>query len=176
MKTSLYTILCIIIRLGAVLLAVWTVIALPNLYFISHTSGANGVDTLLMGLLYAAFIVLAFLLWLYPGVLASVAAGRSTREAFETPLSAGSIQYIAFSVLGMALAMKGLIALVFEIARWATLSIQMPQGNQAFITVMPEFAADVAQIVIGVALVVGAKGLIGLLRRFRYGNQSWEES
>ncbi len=176
MKTSLYTILCIVIRLGAVLLAVWTVIALPNLYFISHTAGANGVDTLLMGLLYAAFIVLAFLLWLYPGVLAGVAAGTATRETFEAPLSAGNIQYIAFSVLGMTLALKGLIFLVFEIARWATLSIQMPQGNQAFITVMPQFVADVTQVVIGTALVVGAKGLLGLLHRFRYGNQSWEES
>ncbi|WHZ19445.1 MAG: hypothetical protein OJF55_001594 [Rhodanobacteraceae bacterium] len=175
MKTSLYTILCIAIRLGAVLLAMGIVVALPNLYFVAHTAGVSSDTVPLMGLIYLVGLLAAFLLWVYPAVLARLAAGKSAEQIFESPIDARTIQYVALSVLGVSFALKGLIELVFEVFRLATLASGVPPGANLLPSELPRLASNVAEILLGIALMLGAKGLTTLLQRLRYGNQSWEE-
>ncbi|MEO6968394.1 MAG: hypothetical protein ABI132_08105 [Rhodanobacteraceae bacterium] len=177
MKTSLYTILCIVVRFGAILLMAGTVVAMPNLYFVGHTIGIGSDTAPLMTLLYLASLIVAFVLWLYPNVLVSLVSGRTAKEVFEISIGAHTIQYVAFSVLGVWLMLKGAIALVFEIFRWATLST-LPQvaGVGLLTSELPRFASAGAQIFFGVVLALGAKGLIVLLQCIRYGNGTWEES
>lgn len=176
MKTSLYTVLCIVIRLGAVILGMATILALPNIYFVAHTAQAGAESSYLLALLYVGVLIVALCLWLYPNVLASLAAGKATKEVFESPISAHTLQYVAFSVLGVWLVLEGLVALVFEIFRWATFSITMLPGQSVFTTELPRFASAVAQTLFGFALVLGAKGLMTLVDRFRYGSGKWEDS
>lgn len=175
MKTSLYTILCIVIRLGAVFLAAGIVMALPNIYIFAHARQANEGSFQLLGAFYLGGLVVALGLWLYPSVLASLAAGRSSKEPFETPIGARDIQYVALSVLGVWLMLKGLVALVFQISRWAAFSSSMP-GEGIFTLEGAELASAGAQIIFGIALALGARGLAALLHRLRYGNRQWEES
>lgn len=158
MKTSLYTILCIVVRLGAVLLAAGTVVAIPNLYFVGHTIGISGDTVPLMALLYLGSLIVAFVLWIYPDILARLATGKSAKEVFEFPIDARTIQYIALSVLGVSVTLKGLVAIVFEIFRWATISSRLLPGESVLSDELPRLASGTTQIILGIALTLGAKG------------------
>lgn len=112
MRTSLYSILCIVVRLGAVLLFVETVTSLPVAWESLRiwTQDPSAPDDAVRGMLIGfsgASLALAALLWLYPGVLARVAADAGSREVFESPLSARQLQYIALSAARARLAAAG---------------------------------------------------------------------
>lgn len=168
MRTSLYSILCIVVRLGAVMLFVQTMISLPFAWasLLADQGGWNG-QTWLIGLSGAA-IAIAFALWLYPGLLARLAAGASSRETFESPIDAKEVQYIAFAVLGVCFAVGGLIELVGDLLR---LSVNAELGDVAFKTLVWESRANLSapalKLVVGIGLTLGARGLTGSLRALR---------
>jgi hypothetical protein len=164
MRTSLYSILCIVVRLGAVWLAVGLIAGLPatlDLLRSTEPAGAGGVlFAQAIGLLFAAA------LWLYPGMLARVAAGRSSQQVFESPIAAADLQAIALAVLGVAFAVSGVTGLVLHAAHYAwmtSLSTFTSASDRGLFSIV----ADAIQIVLGVALALGARGLSKVLLRLR---------
>ena len=176
MKTSLYTILCIVIRLGAVFWAAWIIAWLPEIYGFARASRSDAGSFQLLVFHYLGGLAIAFVLWLYPGILAKLVAGKSTREFFETSIDGGDIQYIALSVLGVWVALKGLGGLAFQISRWLAFLPSIPAREGIFALEGPAISAAATQLIFGIALALGAKGLTGWLRRLRYGKPRWEES
>ena len=169
MKTSLYSILCIVIRLGAVQLFVQTVMGLPYLWGAAQGADvAAGGQAALIGLCIAA-IALSLLLWLYPGVLASLAASRASLESFESPIAAADLQYIALAVLGIGFAVQGLTDVVYEVLRLAVVT-QMTE-DLSFKLLLQRQGIDLLshllKVALGLSLAFGARGLTGLLRRLR---------
>lgn len=174
MRTSLYSILCIVVRLGAVMLFVETVTSFPAAWqalqvWTQTTSESDGaVRGMLIGFSGVA-IALSFLLWLYPGLLARLAAGEASREVFESPVAPKELQFIAFSVLGVTFAIKGLIGLVTVLFRIA-LSAHL-LGDVAFLALAWQnglnLLVQVFQFGAGIGLTLGARGLTGLLHRLR---------
>lgn len=167
MRTSLYSILCIVVRLGAVMLFVETVTSFPEIWRYVPSEFDSGMRGMLIGFSGAA-IALSFLLWLCPGLLARLAAGEASREVFESPVAPKDLQFIAFSVLGVVFAINGLIGLVtvlFHIALSARL------GDVAFPALAWQNGLDlfvqVFQFSAGIGLTFGARGLAGLLHRLR---------
>lgn len=112
-------------------------------------------------------LLAAFLLWMFPGPLARLAAGRSSQRIFESPIAAEELQWIAMSVLGAVFVMNGIVDLMFRIvgAAW-TLPYELA-GD----VMMRSHAIDLiyfsVQIALGMALVLGSRGLAGTLRRLR---------
>lgn len=168
MRTSLYSILCIVIRLGAVIVAVDALAALPTAWEILHASNATpGYDGLLFGFGGVA-LALAALLWIYPGVLARLAAGRSTEQVFETPLSFGEVQEIALAVVGACFVMSGIAELAGVSSR---IILDMTANNMSFREIVSHevfrVAPPIVKIAAGVALAFRARGLVGWLRSMR---------
>lgn len=165
MRTSLYSVLCIVIRLGAVLLAVNTAVGFPAAY-LAASSGNFGDGALgaLLGF-SGALLAVATLLWLFPGILARLAAGQSSRQVFESPLGAREFQYIAFAVLGLGFAMGGLVDLVGFVMRSA-LTLNLDDAylrREDWVRVVPQ----ALKLVLGVALAAGSRGLADVLCRLR---------
>ena len=168
MRTSLYSILCIVIRMGALILAIETLVGLPSV--LESTMYSSQLDPSYKGVLigfYGAFFALAAVLWIYPGTLARLAAGQSSRQVFESPIGAEEWQYIAISVVGVYFAISGIGGLLGAGTRIImTLHIAGETG-----VVRPtdfgRLIALAAEIVIGIALAFGARGLVGLLRTMR---------
>jgi hypothetical protein len=166
MKTSMYSILCIVVRLGAVLLAVYTVVAFLGGWPTMHGTEYDGMRGVFVGTSGLA-LVLAAVLWLYPGVLARMAAGRSSQQVFESPLRADETQTIALAVLGVAIAMGGLgdllvYGLRFVVALGFANTGQPFRRDTAFTLV-----SQLPRIAIGIGLALGARGLAGLILRLR---------
>lgn len=165
MKTTLYTVLCVAIRLAAVLMAVELLVASP-VYLLGmpdHALSLFGVAMVAMGLL------IALALWLKPGLLARWAVRQSGHETLESSLSADAIQRIAFATLGAWLFVDGLARAIPQV--W------MLWRLHRMTELYPGMAAPAGQwngllfsgvkLVAGIALTLGARGLTGLLHRLR---------
>lgn len=116
MRTSLYVILCIAVRLGALVLAidVFEVLLTPILPLSMPELQSSRLFAILVG---GALLIVAAALRLWPGVLARLAAGRSTKHVFETPLAADALQRIAFSVVGVLLVIESLCGFASDAMR-----------------------------------------------------------
>jgi hypothetical protein len=176
MRTSLYSILCIAIRLAAVLLAVHTLAGVPGAYnLVSHGDWSD--DRWMIGALYLAVLLFAFLLWVYPSVLARLAAGKASQQTFESAIDAAELQWIAFSVAGLWIFFEALSGLTYDGVRELVLRHAVRVNNQG-LDVSPSdeqlvasLVANVIQLVLGFVLVMGARGLVDLLRRLRFAGQ-----
>lgn len=165
MRTSLYSILCIVVRLGAVMLAVSTLASALSMALMIR-QGTSPME--LWGLigLFVAVLAIAFVLWLYPGPLARLCSARSAMQVFESPIAPRDLQWVALSVLGMYFVVDGLVGFLhFEVNLFFADTIADREKR------IEDFVQTglywLIRMVVGTALVLGARGLTGLLRRVR---------
>ena len=168
MRTSLYTILCIAIRLAAISLALTAVASVLSMLATMGTSWTHGVEWLVVGSV-GLTVLIAFVLWTWPGVLARLAAGRSTSQVFESPIAPEQIQWIAFSVLGAWFALEGFVSLCY-FAMQNLLYVGVQDADRQASELIQTGAYWLIQMVVGIALLLGASGLTGLLQRLRDGS------
>lgn len=158
------------IRLAAVLLAVETLVTLPTAWaWVGPTEMGLGWKGGLIGFGGAMFS-LAALLWIYPGMLARIAAARATEQLFESPLSGEELQYIALAAMGVWFTMGGIVDFV-GVGMRIILATHVGTGIGLGDVVMHDLGRVVAVIVkvaLGIGLALGARGLVGVLHRIRY--------
>jgi hypothetical protein len=169
MRTSLYTILCIVIRVGAVVLAVETPGSLLTV-LASVRAGAMPSDLWVSMASVGASLLISFLLWTWPGMVARIAAGRSSGQVFESPIDAAHLQYIALSVLGAWLFIDGVASLAHFTLEWLVF-----MDHAKYDVSLPEHVFSsgmywVIQMLVGLLLALNAGGLTGLLHRLRDGS------
>lgn len=169
MRTSLYAILCIVIRLGAVLMAFDMLVRIPGTVAEWRAGTYTSDMAIALGVITVT-LLFALALWIYPGVLARVVAGRNSREVFESPIEPAELQWIALSVLGTYFVMRALIALSTYGVRWAVFASVFDSSTESRTKLISDMGYYVIQLVFGVGLVLGSRGLTALLRRFRYGD------
>ena len=163
MKTTLYTVLCVAIRLGAVFMAVGILETLPQIFFLPGEGGRFATFVLL---LEGAGLLLAFALWLWPNILVWWAIGRNRHEILESSISADQLQHIALSVLGAWMFIGGLSAclsraVMILVVKNDNMLGMLPTGEWRWLI---QYAATA---VAGAALTLGSRGLVGLLHRLR---------
>ncbi|RYD15725.1 MAG: hypothetical protein EOP90_07195 [Lysobacteraceae bacterium] len=167
-RTSLYTILCIAIRLAAVSLALTAFAGTLTLLASLGTSETRGVAWYVVGSV-GLTLAIAFLLWTWPGVLARLAAGRSSAQVSESPISPEQIQWIALSVLGAWFALEGFVSLCW-FAMQNVMYVGVQDVERHTTELIQTGAYWLIQMLVGIALLFGARGLSGLLRRLRDGS------
>lgn len=173
MRTSLYSILCIGIRLAAVLLAVNALLALPAAYatFSRAEWGRNELGWMLA--LWTLVMLVALFFWVYPGVIARMAAGKASREVFESPINAEQLQYIAFSVVGLWIFASGLIAFAQLTVRELLIEHVLSDNSAGLdaaalrTRAISDLVGQALRAVAGSVLMLRARGLVGLLRHVR---------
>lgn len=167
MKTTLHTVLCVAIRLGAVLMAVSILEQIPGLVFYSTQDGHLVLGALS---LYGAGLLVACALWLWPNLLAWWAVARNHQEVLEMTISPGRLQYVAMSVVGVWTFIGGLSGFVGHGAIIVLIKHEATVGNPSGMVPMTEWHWMVyygTMLLAGAALALGARGLAGLLHRLR---------
>lgn len=165
MKTTLYTVLCVAIRLGAVLMAVGLLERLP-VFLWESPAGGFALDAALL----AVFgLLVAGALWLWPSILAGWAIGRRGHEVLEIQLDADGLMRVALTVTGAMLSVSGLagclghgLTMLLLRSRLADAATgQLPVSEWHWVIYY------IVQTGGGVALMLGARGLATLLQRVR---------
>jgi hypothetical protein len=166
MKTTIYSVLCVGIRLGAVLMAVDIVEQAPVIFVYPSQPGFSAGAVWFA----CAGLTLAFLLWLSPQVLARWAVGRSSHEVLEMAVSADQIQSIAFSIVGIWLFIGGLTGVVARVVMMLVVARRSAYGDSTRVLSSGDWywlVLHVATAVAGASLAVGAAGLVRLFHRVR---------
>jgi hypothetical protein len=172
MKTTLYTVLCVAIRLGAVFMAVGLLERGFDIFFYPSQDGHCSAGALW---LEGAGLLVAFALWLWPNILVWWAIGRNRHEVLESSIDANQLQYIALSVLGASLFVSSMSACLGHfVLILITLRHSAYDGAPNAVPAtewhwMIQYAATAAG---GGALALGSRGLVGLLHRLRGYTQS----
>ncbi|WEN14978.1 hypothetical protein PY254_17380 [Rhodanobacter sp. AS-Z3] len=167
MKTTLHSVLCVAIRLGAVLMVVGNLEQIPGLVFYSSEEGHLVWAALS---LHGAGLLLAFALWFWPNLLAWWAVSRSQGEVLELAISPAQLQYVALSVAGVWAFIGGLSGVVGHGAVIVLIKHQASVGDSSAFVPAAEWRAMVyygTMLLAGAALAFGARGLAGLLQSMR---------
>jgi hypothetical protein len=168
MRTSLYSILCIVVRLGAIILAVQALLSLPSLWGAIETGQYDEATRRALIGFVGAFMALMAVLWIYPGVLARLAASQASGQVFESPLDAAELQYIAFAIVGVFFAITGLSDLFAVGVRMVfTMNISDSGYDGLRAQEITRALAAAIKTAMGIGLALGARGLVGWLRRVR---------
>lgn len=166
MKTTLHTVLCVAIRLGAVLMAVGIVEQAPNI-FLYPEGGQYSAGALWLS---GAGLLLAFMLWLWPNMLARWAVSRSSHEFLESPISADQVQRIAFSIGGIWLFIGGMTGCLARVVMMLIVFRRSAYGDSTRVLSSTDWywlIDHLATAIAGAGLALGARGLVGLLHRLR---------
>lgn len=173
-RTNVFTLLTVLIRAIALATLVGAIVQL-SLSIALWTSPERATitfDPVLIGLVVAALATLCAT-WVFADVLARLALARPEGQVFDSDIDARQWQTIAFSTVGLwAVVVHGLAAvrtLLFMLVmreQWHELIDDQRRNFEIGL------AGDAIGVVIGVALLFGARGLVGLLHRFRYGSQA----
>jgi hypothetical protein len=168
MKTTLYTVLCIAVRLGAVLMAVGILEQVPGLFVTLQNESSH----LMLGvsLLEGAGLMVAFALWMWPKILVWWAVGRSQHEVLESSINAAQLQYVALSVVGAWMFIGGLSGSIGHGVMILMVKHQIALGALPGMAPANEWhwlVQYATTAIAGAALMLGSHGLVGLLHRIR---------
>ena len=167
MKTTLYTVLCVAVRLGAVFMAVGIFEQIPGLMAFTYQAGHLFAGIIVVN---GAGLLVALVLWVRPGLLAWWAAGRSSHEVVETAITADQLQYIALSVLGAWMFVEGLSGCVGQLTRILLVKHEAQSAGYAAVSSTTDWRWVIGYAVMalaGAALALGSRGLVGVLNRLR---------
>lgn len=169
MQTSFYTLLCIVIRIVALAMALMYLVELPaQLAFHAHGNSPKLIAAAMLGS-HVAMIVVAFVLWLYPGMLADLATTRAAREPFESSIDATDLQRIGFAVVGIWFVVDGFSDTLYVVGEIVGLRAQLGSDSPSS-PQWPGLFAGISAMAAGGVLTLGSRGLARFLHTLRYGS------
>lgn len=158
------------VRMFAIFIAVWVMrhgfVVVPML----AGPDATRTDLLAVFLTVSVPLVVAVLLWVFPARVAGHLLPRTSTPARPEPWTAAELQAAAFSVLGMWILARA----VADLGYWIVYLLLLP-GSGAYRSSglspadLGGLVSTALELVIGVWLLLGARGLAGVIRRFRHG-------
>jgi len=166
-KTNAFSILCVVVRFFAIWMFVESIVDLAGYSALPMKAHED---------LYAQFlaqqgflILISVIFWIFADKVARLALARPQQQVFESDLSVDDWQTVAFSAIGAWEAILGMILLGQRIVRLVIL--HFGQDSRPLASLPDDFygwmAAEVLRLVIGIALLFGARGLVGMIRRYR---------
>jgi len=168
-RSNIYTLLCTAVRLAAIYLFVDALGQVVGAIMSLHREQEQFVIMITMTSPLVQF-ALSLVLWFFPGILARLAASRKSLDTFESDITPDVFQYLGFSMLGAWFAVAGLSSLAYTVHRWIFLRLYLQQqllDPTQDPKVYGTLLSEAVKIALGVALMLGSRGLVGLLRRFR---------
>jgi hypothetical protein len=171
-RTNAFTLLTILIRAGALVVVVGFATTSAT-WLATWLPGLRGEDAAWDWLLLASMALMLLMvgtLWLLADKLARLALARPDGQVFESQLDAGAWQAIAFSTVGLWVAVDhGLGFLRWMVFRFAVRDQWAGFADDQQRDFVLGVIGDIVGVAVGSALLLGARGLVVALHRFRYG-------
>ena len=168
-RTNAYSVLCVFTRAFAMWIFVATVVAMSTLLATATMWDREQRWTyFLIGSVLP--MVVAILVWIFADKLAKLALARSQQVVFDSDIPVSEWQVVAFSVVGLWQAFAGIVGLTIHLAGMLVAHSQLVSANASASwpsNFIGNIVASCVQMVLGLALMFGARGLVGLIRRYR---------
>jgi hypothetical protein len=118
-----------------------------------------------IGLTLGPLAILGIGLWFFPGTVANrIVSGAPVPESTFDPRP---LELIALTVVGIYLVAHAIIDIAYNVALAITLLRVVPDLANVPPSVIARIAAALVQIIIGVALCIGGRGVLRLVERMR---------
>jgi hypothetical protein len=158
----------IAVRLFAIFLLIYTVRYLSDyIHVLMGESYFKGNITPLIILTILPFIVV-ILLWFFPLKVAAKLIPKINSAEQPVNLGNNEIEHIALSILGIWV----LASAIPDVFYWSIFIYMIKSSGMVVGALRPEnvgnIVAIIIEIIIGIWLLVGSKGIIGIIRRLRY--------
>ncbi len=164
-RTNAYSLVVILIRIGALYMAMRGLASLAPLVF-THYWSELAPFAISAGIL----LLLGAAVWVCADLIARAALASPREPVFESDLDAGQWQYVLFSVVGLWWVVTAIVSLVWSIVGWWQV-LNYAEGSRTLIEFgagrFADVVASLVQLAIGIALLLGSRGLVRLLRRLR---------
>ena len=162
-----------IVALGVRLFSIWLVLymlgQMPSLWAFVKQGKPDPISTALVMGVSAVLILVAIGLWNFPLAVARKLLPNATLDQ-PTPLPVEQIQRAGFCLLGLWVLTKSVPDLTYQAVLFVTSARQ--NGPVTFDEgAYPYVAHSIVELLIGVWLLLGARGLLGVLRWARTAGQ-----
>jgi hypothetical protein len=109
--------------------------------------------------------VLGLLLWFFPAKVTNriVSGDKLSGDRFGVR----EFERVALTILGAWLVAYGVADLIYDVTSVIVTQRDFPQQRGAFVPHMPRIFASAAKVIIGISLVIGAKGIARIIDRVR---------
>ena len=159
----------LIVKTAGLILVLYTVALLPDRVG-GYVLSPEKSNALFLGMVVVPFLVPAVI-----GVLMLWFPASSARGVVGAPFAAGTdlerlVQPLIFSGIGLFLALDGVRALAYYLALDAYMDETYAQDALADPSARADVVSNVVSLVIGVALILGGRGLSAVIHRLRYGS------
>lgn len=163
-RTNAYSLVVILVRIGALYMVMRGLSILAPALWNLQNAGALWAMVAGAGVMFA----IGGAVWFTADLIARAALASPHEPQFESDLDVRQWQYVLFSAIGLWWAVSGLIDLIWAISsllQWRAHSGMLRIGGEQLV----DLIAGVVQIVVGLALLLGGRGLSNLLHRLRGG-------
>ncbi len=168
-RTNAYSILCVFIRTFALWFLLRSLIGLPGVLEAAKRYDP-GHPALILGIGVALPVALGVLIWLFADKLAKLALARPQQQVFESDIPVAEWQAVAFSVVGIWNVVAALVDLAHRIVQ--VMLAHSVTAEDGAVALWPEgMTSELVglgmQLLLGLVLLFGARGLVGLIRKYR---------
>jgi hypothetical protein len=160
----------LIVKTAGLILVLYTIALLPD----RLGSYLLSAESLRSNALFVGMVVVPFLVPMAIGAFMLLLPATSARAVVGAPFTPGTelerlVQPLIFSGIGLFLALDGVRALAYYVAFNAYAQEVYPGGTVEDPSARADIVSNVVSLVIGVALLLGARGLSAALHKLRYG-------
>jgi hypothetical protein len=157
----------IIIKITGLVMVVISIIQIPAYFPLTGRgysfSFGEMLGTAALGL--GPLALIGLLLWFFPGTITNrIVSGA---PAGSTPIDFRPLELIALTVLGVFILAEGLVGAVRDAAVIIVMNRQSPAPALIPASIVGHIAATIAELAIGIALCVGARGISNAIERLR---------
>lgn len=152
------------LRLFAIGIVIYTLYALPGLYYGWQQHALAGY-TRGLALVHAVGLAVAAVMWFLPGRLAEVILPARSSQGMDQPLGVEQVQVVALSAVGalvVLLTLPDVLVLGGEVYRRAAALDELFEP-----ALLVDLVSQALVLVLGAWLALGSRGWVGLVRRLR---------
>ncbi len=173
-KTNAFTLLTLFVRLAAVFGFVQVFYVSTAQLIVSGPGFVRDWGVMWIVLFVGAALGVFAAMWIYADKIARLTLARNTGEYFDSTVDAAQWQHIALSILGVFLAANHAVDLFQTLRFWLIARASEPSStftpDQLDSYVLHAIDSGFG-IALGIGLMLGARGLSGLLHRLRTAGQ-----
>jgi hypothetical protein len=173
-RTNAFSVLCVFTRAFALWLFASTLLNLPEGLVALDSTAVQSFDhgqRLVSAFITmsACLLVVAVILWIFADKLAKLALARPQQVVFDSDIQVSELQALVFSVVGLWQAVTGIVDLAYRIFTLVARNFAATaQGVSGFSPYgVGWLITDCVKLLIGLSLLFGARGLVGIIRRYR---------